>query len=391
MSSYSHILTRRAFLRSSLASGVALSGLGALPGLAQSSGDVSQALLPPDANGLRLLPGFRSRVVARSGEPPTRNSSYRWHAAPDGGAVFPTPQGGWVYVSNSEMNDGAGGVGALRFSPSGEVEDAYPILQGTTRNCAGGAMPWNTWLSCEEFDRGQVWECDPFGERAPVLRSALGTFNHEAAALDTRSGLIYLTEDERDGRLYRFVAERFVRSGVPDLAAGQLEVARMDINGMVDWLPLPDPLASSQATRDQVRQSTAFNGGEGMVYANGKLVFTTKGDNRVWSYDAEAGQMSVIYDPETHSNPILSGVDNLALTPMGSYAVAEDGGDMQIVVLTPQGRVVPLVQVIGQDDSEIAGPAFSPDWSRLYFSSQRGTSGRSENGITYEITGPFAL
>ena len=38
---------------------------------------------------------------------------------------------------------------------------------------------------------------------------------------------------------------------------------------------------------------------------------------------------------------------------------------------------------------EITGPAFSPDGSRLYFSSQRGKTGRNEDGITFEITGPF--
>jgi hypothetical protein len=35
--------------------------------------------------------------------------------------------------------------------------------------------------------------------------------------------------------------------------------------------------------------------------------------------------------------------------------------------------------------SEITGPTFSPEGSRLYFSSQRGFV----LGITYEVTGPF--
>jgi secreted PhoX family phosphatase len=47
------------------------------------------------------------------------------------------------------------------------------------------------------------------------------------------------------------------------------------------------------------------------------------------------------------------------------------------------------LQIVGQDNSEITGPAFSPDGTRLYFSSQRGTSGSVLDGITYEITGPF--
>jgi secreted PhoX family phosphatase len=73
----------------------------------------------------------------------------------------------------------------------------------------------------------------------------------------------------------------------------------------------------------------------------------------------------------------------------GDLLIAEDGGDLQIVVITKSGELKPLLQLIGHDHSEITGPAFSPNGSRLYFSSQRGTTGRSEDGITFEITGPF--
>ena len=48
---------------------------------------------------------------------------------------------------------------------------------------------------------------------------------------------------------------------------------------------------------------------------------------------------------------------------------------MEINVITPDGVVAPFLRITGQSSSEITGPAFSPDGSRLYFSSQRGTSG----------------
>lgn len=70
----------------------------------------------------------------------------------------------------------------------------------------------------------------------------------------------------------------------------------------------------------------------------------------------------------------------------GELLIAEDGGNMEIVILAA-GMIKPLLQIIGQDHSEITGPAFSPDGSRLYFSSQRGISRRDQNGITYEISG----
>ncbi|MBT8135129.1 MAG: PD40 domain-containing protein, partial [Gammaproteobacteria bacterium] len=59
----------------------------------------------------------------------------------------------------------------------------------------------------------------------------------------------------------------------------------------------------------------------------------------------------------------------------------------QVVVLDNQGALFPIVQLEGHDKSEITGVAFSPDGKRLYFSSQRGAGGRSENGVSYEITG----
>lgn len=344
-------------------------------------------LLPPDANGIRLPEGFRSRIIAHSGQ---TIFGYDWHAAPDGGATFASPDGGWIYVSNSELDSQKGGVGAIRFDRLGEAIDAYSILNNTTRNCAGGHTPWQTWFSCEEYDNGQVWECDPFGIQPARLRPALGTFSHEAVAVDVQSKQLYLTEDKPDGCLYRYTARTIDATGRPDLDNGFLEVAEVvdDHVGAVRWHLIHDPLAKHTPTRYQIKQCTPFDGGEGIWFHAGIVYFTTKGNDRVWAYDTLSKRLSIIYNAKSYQNPVLTGVDNITVNASGELLVAEDGGDMQIVIVSSD-TVMPLLQVVSHDRSEITGPSFSPDGTRLYFSSQRGTTGKSENGMTFEITGPF--
>ncbi len=357
-------------------------------------------LQAPDSNGIRLPQGFSSRIVAAAGQRVRRSfwnrTRYHWHSYPDGGATFATDDGGWVYVSNSEtISLLGGGAGAIRFHADGSVNDAYRILGGTNLNCAGGLTPWHTWLSCEETDFGRVYECDPLGQKAAQLRRGLGYFKHEAAAVDPVFNMVYLTEDEGDGRFYRFIPAGVNQDGSLNLDEGVLQAAAVDEQGYVSWLdvPNPNPRLLQTPTREQLPQSTAFDGGEGCWYSHGQVYFTTKGDNKVWQLDTNLNQLTVIYDAATAANPILTGVDNLTVSGGGDVLVAEDGGDMQIVVIDKQGEVAPLIQVTGQDDSEITGPAFSPDGTRLYFSSQRGSDlfgGGNGFGITYEITGPFA-
>ncbi len=344
------------------------------------------ALGAADAHGIRLPAGFTSRVIARSGQR-VPGTSYTWHNAPDGGACY-ADGGGWIYVSNSEV-DPSGGAGAVRFSATGAVTGAYRILSGTRQNCAGGKTPWNTWLSCEEVDRGYVYETDPWGAKAAVRRDAMGRFKHEAAAADPVRGVVYLTEDVSDGCFYRFRPTTW-----GDLSSGTLEVlvAGSGTSGPVSWARVPDP-SGATATRNQVSGAKRFNGGEGCHYANDTCWFTTKGDNRVWQYDAAAQTIALAYDDSlvTGGTAPLTGVDNVTGSSSGDLFVAEDGGNLEICVITPADVVAPFLRVDGQSGSEITGPAFSPDGTRLYFSSQRGTSGSSSGGITYEVKGPFRV
>ncbi|MFG3418680.1 alkaline phosphatase PhoX [Micromonospora sp. NPDC049460] len=383
-------MDRRTVLRATVAGGAAAfsgslwAGAAALAAPAQPGTSPYGPLGAADARGIQLPAGFTSRVVARSRQA-VAGTAYTWHDAPDGGACFAAGTG-WIYVSNSEIST-TGGASAVRFDADGSIASAYRILSNTNRNCAGGATPWGTWLSGEEVSRGYVYETYPQGGRAGVRRAAMGRFTHEAAACDPDRRVVYLTEDETSGCFYRFRPTTW-----GDLSAGTLEVlvAGTGTSGPVSWARVPDPDGSPTYTRNQVSGAKKFNGGEGCWYADGTCWFTTKGDNRVWAYDAVNQRIDLAYDDSLVSGTApLTGVDNITGTAGGDLYVAEDGGNMEINIITPAGVVAPFLRITGQSSSEICGPAFSPDGTRLYFSSQRGTSGSSSGGITYEVRGPF--
>jgi hypothetical protein len=316
--------------------------------------------------GLWIPRGFTARKVATSWE---RVAGYTWHGHPDGGACFEAGDQ-WVYVSNSEADAGQGGVSALRFDRAGATVGAYRILSGTSRNCAGGrywlgARWW--WVSCEETDRGQAWLCDPLrASQGSVL--PWGRFRREAVAHHLPTNTVYQSEDEPDGCLYRW-----------DVAAAHLEV--LTTGGQ--WKVVPDPEATTTATRYQVPDARRFNGGEGIAVAGDLVLLCAKGDGRTWRYNIATGLLDVVYDPQTSPGARhLATGDNLVATTTSAF-VAEDGGNMEIVGLNLKtGATTPVVRY-DCAGSEMTGPSFSPDRRHLLFSSQR------KPGVTFMVTGPW--
>ncbi|MGI8460677.1 MAG: alkaline phosphatase PhoX [Solirubrobacterales bacterium] len=402
--------TRRQFVRTGAVAAGALSfgpafWAESLAAPAKAGAGPYGALGAADANGISLPAGFSARMIARGGQP-VAGTSYVWHSFSDGAATYATPDGGWILVSNSEIptpldlpgigpigEPGDGGASAIRFDADGSIASAYRILSGTSSNCAGGATPWGTWLSCEEIEEGMVWECDPLGETEAIARPALGVFSHEAVCVDPKSGDLYLSEDEGDSGFYRF---RPSRKG--DLSEGRLSIARVGKRGAVEWVPLPDPSAKSAPTRKQVDDSKQFKRGEGIWFDSGFVYLATTGDSKIRAYDTRKKKITPVYDPKRLADPPLKDVDNVTVARSGDLFVCEDNGDpdgIDIGIITPKpkrtaARFLKLSGATHGDpsteaSSEATGVIFDPSGQRMYFASQRAFG----TGAVYEVSGPF--
>jgi uncharacterized protein len=154
----------------------------------------------------------------------------------DGMGAFPGPDGNTVLIRNHENQRRAGEIPVMvpeddRYDQDPtyvagntklvvdrnlEVVEDFAILGGTNTNCAGGQMPWGSWITCEEVvnrgdtgtPHGYIFEVDASVggpvEARPV--TAAGRFVHEAVAW--LGGILYETEDRRDDSFfYRYIPE----------------------------------------------------------------------------------------------------------------------------------------------------------------------------------------
>jgi secreted PhoX family phosphatase len=442
------MLSRRDLLKSSAAAGVGLFAIGfvdglrfALPAVAKPDG---YGPLQPDPAGLLDLPtGFSYQVVTQAGRPLAGQASGVVPGRPDGTASFPGPGGGVYLVNNHEQSTGdpfpataaanltydtgsGGGTTTLLVDKHNQLVSEYVSLAGTFSNCAGGATPWGTWLSCEETEQlaggaftknhGYVFEVsptDPAANVAPTPLTALGRFAHEAVVVDPQRGHLYLTEDASspNGLLYRFtpsaanglhtlrnggLLEAMYSPGVPDLSV----YSQLGTQLPVQWKAVPDPDGIPLSTRKQfgadITRSRKFEGmwwGDDRAYIVCSFARFSDGsaaehDGQVWSYDPGSSSLRleayfpVNPDPSGTTADQPDGPDNITVNPWGGLMIAEDGNGTQHLVAISDGSPFVLARN-AVSGSEFTGVNFSPDRHTLFANIQ-------DEGYVLAITGPFA-
>lgn len=388
----------------------------------------------PMSDGL-LVPGLADGMAAFSGDDNTvvlvcnhENNPANRHQGPFGPGNellgrFPAE---YLYDAGGGLTPGTGGTTTIVYEPARRrTVRQHLSLAGTEVNCAGGPTPWGSWLSCEEsfsspdttFEYGRVVRRErrhgyvfevPAAATAPVdpvPLTAMGRFEHEAAAVDPSSGIVYLTEDRHESLFYRYlpnVRGRLAEGGrlqalavegrasfdtrnwsaVPDVRPGQWLPVR--------WIDLDDPDNDDDDLRFRGFEAGAacFARGEGLCTAEGSFFFTATigGPERLGQVfefrpgRRGGGRLRLI--AQSTAGSLLRNADNVTMSPWGDLIICEDTAEhCGLVGMTPDGDQYALADN-AYTNAELAGVCFSPGGDVLFVNLQ-------QRGLTLAITGPW--
>ncbi len=421
---------------------VAVGGLGSLAACTRARGFGPLAAAVDETTGLELLElphGFRYWSLGWTGDP--LDDGTPMPPRVDGMGVFESGDGALLLVRNHEDPHARGvfAAGAPTYDPlasggtttlrvdarRGRLLGARASLCGTVMNCSGGITPWESWLSCEEVRGGEtlapgalrhgyVFEVTARGEAVALPLRGLGRFRHEAASVDPSSGAVYLTEDETESGLYRFLP------ATPGALSGPGRLEMLAVQGepsfdarrgrrvgeihRAHWVTIEDPdpddtLGPGRTfAQGRARGGAVFARLEGIRMARGLVFFTSTsggelGTGQIWAYEPVGQTLELVHESEDPA--VLDHPDSLAFHPGGGGVICEDGQRQALLRgLTRRGELFTLcrsrVVLRGERNgirgdfstSEFSGACFDPSGRWLFVNVQ-------SPGFTVSITGPW--
>lgn len=350
------------------------------------------------------------------------------------------PKAGVAIGPNNHYDDQAGGgTTTIVVDPkSRKVVKDFVSLSGTLNNCAGGSTPWGSWISCEEttlgptkFKTGGVMvggfakphgycfevSSHSNGTVPPVPITAMGRFVHEAVAVDSNTGVVYMTEDNDPSGFYRFLPNKpgqLQRGGVLQILSvtshanyDTRRAQKRDVPLQAKWITIKDPNPEAADTdplavfRQGAKEGAAmFARLEGCFAArDGRIYFasTSGGDNKggqIWVYEPtgrDAGSLRLVF--ESPDREVLDMPDNICLHPKSNMLFICEDSDYglpgitpgnYVRILSPDGMISDFAKNItpGKESSEFAGSTFSPDGQTLFVNVQAA-------GVTLAIWGDW--
>lgn len=406
---------------------------------------------------LDLPKGFSYKVIARAGDKMT--DGFYVPGLADGMSAAPGPAGLTILVCNHEFRIGyPESVGPFKgkkalsakiaidtfYDPANEgnlclgstttlvydtgakkLKSHFLNIIGTLVNCSGTITPYGTWLSCEEtFENpgenfakrhGYVFEGPVSTEPRmikPIPLKALGRFKHEGVAVAPPTGIVYMTEDQVDGLLYRFVPnnpEHLAEGGrLQCLAVAdkpQFDTRNWKGTAVspgetlpVYWIDLDDvdPETDDLRRRGHKLGAALFASAEGICLSGGIVYFdctngSRTGRGQVWSYAPSPFEgterekespalLELLVEPNDES--IMDHPDQITVAPWGDIFVCEDGNDGNYLLgITPQ-RTIYKFAWNALNESDVSGVCFSTDGSTMFLNIL-------EPGLTLAVTGPW--
>lgn len=392
--------------------------------------------VPGSHDGMSAFTGKNGRVILICNHeltPPWESSG----AFGDGFSALPEDIKQRLYDRGGDATPGLGGTTTTIYDPATRrVERQFLSLSGTDNNCAGGPTPWGSWLSCEEsfanpgdavgqngvqYQReqrhGYVFEV-PSSATTLVAAQPLkdmGRFEHEAAAVQESTGIVYLTEDRWHSLFYRFLPnvpgnlakggrlQALALAGEPAKKTHNWENEDMRVGQSLTthWIDLDnvDGDENDLRKRGAAAGAAMFARGEGLTVADDHFAFTCSigGPARlgqIFTYKPShyegtgdekktPGELTLI--AEAGEGSLLHNCDNLTMAPWGDLIVCEDTVGSEdhcaLVGVRPDASQY-MIANNAYSDSELAGVCFSPDGKTLFVNIQY-------PGMTIAITGPW--